>query len=80
VTISAEDAMGRLWDMPLETSEIAGGETLPAAVDVAALAIERGEATVRDALTIAFAAGAYFNWANNLRPAADPPTADDGAG
>jgi hypothetical protein len=77
--LSAVDAMGALWDKPLEAVERTGDETLTEAVDVAARAIERGEATVRDGLTIAFAAGTYFA-SMKLSAAGDPPPADDAEG
>lgn len=75
--MNAAAAMAIVWNKPLEVAERAGDETLEEAVDIAARSVERGETPLRDALTIAFAAG-HLRRRANLHPAAHPP-ADDGA-
>lgn len=71
---TAEDALHRTFNQPLEVSERAGDGTLAPAVAVLAGAVIRDETDLHSALTIAFAAGAHF-----AGGAAGHPPATDGA-
>lgn len=57
---TAEDALHRTFNQPLEVSERAGDGTLAPAVAVLAGAVIRDETDLHSALTIAFAAGVHY--------------------
>lgn len=75
MTPTAEDAMHRVFNQPLEVSERAGDGTLSGAVATLAGAVTRDEVSLHDALTIAFGAGAHFAAKTELR--FDGPVTDE---